>query len=42
MTEVRCPRCSKKLAEDLQGKVTFKCLGCKELITIDNRVAVRI
>jgi phage FluMu protein Com len=42
MTEVRCPACGKKLAEDLQGKVTFKCPGCKQCITIDNRVSVRI
>ena len=37
MTEVRCPKCDKLLAEGLEGLLYIWCKGCKERVLIDKR-----
>ncbi len=37
MKEVRCPKCNKKLAEDLEGKASFVCPRCGHYFNIDTK-----
>ena len=32
--EVRCPNCSKKLAERLEGILVAFCRGCKRIVSV--------
>ena len=34
MTEVRCPHCDKKVAENLSGALVVFCRGCKRVVKI--------
>ena len=38
--KIRCPKCRKKLAEDLQGTLIVSCPRCKEVHKFDSRVKV--
>lgn len=39
MADVRCPRCDRKLGEDLVGKITLWCRTCRKEVTIDRQPA---
>jgi len=40
---IRCPRCGRKLAEDLiDGILKIKCRRCNEMVWVDRRVRVPV
>lgn len=40
---VRCPKCSKKLAEHLEGGLLLVwCRGCRQVVKVDRRVKATV
>jgi phage FluMu protein Com len=42
MTEVRCGKCNKKLADHVEGLFITKCPRCHDTVVVDRRVKVPI
>jgi len=38
--EVRCPNCSKKLAEGLEGTLVAFCRGCKRIVVVQHHKSI--